>query len=57
MFGQRGVADATTALAGAGIALRCAGQGAGGSTFAFVVNAADLGATVQLLHERLLARP
>lgn len=49
---RRGVADVSTTLADAGIALRCAGQGAHGSTFAFVVAAADLTRAVTLLHAR-----
>jgi aspartate kinase len=52
MLGAHGIARATTALAEAGVALRCAGQGAHGRTFAFVVAAADLARTVALLHAR-----
>jgi aspartokinase len=48
----RGAADVLATLAAAGIAPRCAGQGALGSTVAFVVPAADLARTVALLHQR-----
>jgi aspartate kinase len=47
-----GAAELLTALAAAGIDVRCAGQGALGGTFACVVAAAALERTVALLHER-----
>jgi aspartate kinase len=52
VLGECGVAELTAALAAGGIALRCGSQGAGGSTFAFVVPNADLARAVQLLHAR-----
>lgn len=45
-------ADVLVTLAAAGIAVRCAGQGALGSTMACVVPAADLPRAVALLHAR-----
>ncbi len=47
------IAAAASVLAAAGIALRCAAHGAGGSSFAFGVRTAELARTVALLHERL----
>lgn len=46
------VAEVTGALAGAGIPLSCAGQGADDGTFAFVVRAAEVVAAVRVLHAR-----
>ena len=51
-FESGGAALVLTTLAQAGIAVRCAGQGALDSTVAFVVDAADLQRTVALLHAR-----
>jgi aspartate kinase len=48
-------AAALATLAEAGIAVRCAGQGAHASTAAVVVAAADLARTVALLHERFFS--
>jgi aspartate kinase len=48
-------ATALATLAEAGIAVRCAGQGAHASTVALVVAAADLARTVALLHERFFS--
>ena len=50
ILGSGAIASVAAALAEARIVLRCAGQGAGGSTFAFVVGRDDLPRTVQLLH-------
>ncbi len=47
-----GAAAVLTTLAGAGIEVRCAGQGSHGGTVAFVVAASDLARTVVLLHAR-----
>ncbi|MEO6595288.1 MAG: aspartate kinase [Planctomycetota bacterium] len=47
-----GAADVLHTLAEAGIAVRCASQGAHGSTIAFVVAGRDLARTVALLHDR-----
>ena len=47
-----GAAEVLTTLAAAGIAVRCAGQGALDSTFACVVAAGELARTVALLHAR-----
>ncbi|HEB54317.1 MAG TPA: aspartate kinase [bacterium] len=47
-----GTADVLTVLSDAGIAVRCAGLGALGSTVAFAVDAARLADTVRLLHRR-----
>ncbi|HEX5050867.1 MAG TPA: aspartate kinase [Planctomycetota bacterium] len=44
--------DVLSTLAAAGIVVRCASQGARGSTIAFVVAGSDLAAAVALLHER-----
>lgn len=52
VLGRSGISSVASSLAGAGIVLRCAGQGAGGSTFAFVVAQHDLARTVKLLHEQ-----
>ena len=50
---ETGIAAAALAtLADAGIAVRCAGQGALGSTIACVVAAADLAPAVAVLHDR-----
>ncbi len=52
MLGRSGIAELTAVLAEAGIALQCAGQGARGSSFAFVIPKADLARAVALLHAR-----
>jgi aspartate kinase len=52
MLENGGIADVLAQLANSGIAVRCAGLGAVGSTVAFVVPAEQLTETVQLLHHR-----
>jgi aspartokinase len=47
-----GIAEVFAELAAASTPVRCAGLGAVGSTVAFVVDAARLSETVQLLHHR-----
>lgn len=51
-IGTGGAAVVFTALAAAGIPVRCAGQGALGGTLAMAVPQAELRRTVTLLHER-----
>lgn len=52
---DQGIARAVAALAGDSIPLRCAASGAGGSTFAFVVAAADCRRAVVRLHDLFFA--
>ncbi len=51
MLRGAGLAAATAAMAAAGITMQCAAHGAGGTTFSFVVPAADCRRAVGLLHD------